>query len=391
MPRCLSVSASVFAFLLIQINGSPASAQQASGRTVGVIPDASALRSEGRSPLAVQQPVYMGDSIQTGPSGEAQIDFVDNTRLVVGPASSLLIDNSVLRNRRTMSSFVVSALRGTFRFISGSSPKPAYAIRTPTATIGVRGTEFDFAVLPDGSTEFVLFHGSAQVCDRSGACTVVRGACDAIVVPRSGPIRSLVDREDRNARLRANFPYVRARNASLRPEFRTDVRTCGDIAASPVDPDSKDRAAPAAASTAAAAAGPAPAAPSSPRSSRRHPPDLIRRHPRPHPRRLTAAPPQPTPNTIAPDPPTRTEDKSDRGGKGDHGGKGEHGGKGDHGGKGEHGGKGGSRRQGRAWRQGLGRRWRPPWRRAFRRPGLPGRRAAVGFRVDRWSGRGQRE
>ncbi len=181
MPRCLSVSASVFAFLLIQINGSPASAQQASGRTVGVIPDASALRSEGRSPLAVQQPVYMGDSIQTGPSGEAQIDFVDNTRLVVGPASSLLIDNSVLRNRRTMSSFVVSALRGTFRFISGSSPKPAYAIHTPTATIGVRGTEFDFAVLPDGSTEFVLFHGSAQVCDRSGACTVVRGACDAIV------------------------------------------------------------------------------------------------------------------------------------------------------------------------------------------------------------------
>ena len=235
MPRCLCVWACVFLFPFLLVDADQwgsAFAQQPSGRAVGVIPDASALRSEGRLPLALQQPVYMGDRIQTGPSGEAQIDFVDTTRLVVGPASSLLIDSSVMRNRKTMSSFVVSALRGTFRFISGTSPKPAYAIRTPTATIGVRGTEFDFAVLPDGGTEFVLFKGQAQVCDRSGNCAVVRGACNAISIPRSGPIRPLVDREDRNARLRAYFPYIRARNASLRPEFRTDVRTCGNIAAS---------------------------------------------------------------------------------------------------------------------------------------------------------------
>ena len=239
MPRCLGLWTSLFALSFVQLHGIPASAQQASGRAVGVIPDASALRSEGRWPLSVQQPVYMGDSIQTGPSGEAQIDFADSTRLVVGPSSSLLIDNSVLRNKKTMSSFVVSALRGTFRFISGTSPKPAYAIHTPTATIGVRGTEFDFAVLPDGGTEFVLFHGSAQVCDRSGSCTIVQGACSAISVPRAGPIRQLLDREDRNARLRANFPYIRARNASLRPEFRTDVRTCGNIAAAAAEPESQ--------------------------------------------------------------------------------------------------------------------------------------------------------
>jgi hypothetical protein len=33
----------------------------------------------------------------------------------------------------------MTAIRGTFRFISGRSPAKAYTIRSPTMTIGVRG------------------------------------------------------------------------------------------------------------------------------------------------------------------------------------------------------------------------------------------------------------
>lgn len=321
MPRRFSVwvSAFPFLFLLVDLRG-PALAQQPSGRAVGVIPDASALRSAGRHPLALQQPVYMGDRIQTGASGEAQIDFVDSTRLVVGPASSLLIDSSVMRNRKTMSSFVVSALRGTFRFISGSSPKPAYAIRTPTATIGVRGTEFDFAVLPDGGTEFVLFKGQAQVCDRSGNCTVMRGSCNAISIPSSGPMRSLLDREERNTRLRANFPYILARNASLRPEFRTDVRTCGNIAAANPGPDAKDPAGP----SASAPPAPAPNPPSAPPSRPDPAPPAQPSRPDPV---TPAAPAQPSRIDTTPSPPEPSRSLNNHGhGKGDKGGKDGHGG-----------------------------------------------------------------
>jgi len=211
--------------------GGAAAAQDPSGRAVGVIPDASALRVDGRRPLAIQQPVYMGDRIQTGSSGEAQILFIDTTRLVVGPASSLLIDSSVMRNRRTMSSFVVSALRGSFRFITGESPKPAYSIRTPTATIGVRGTQFDFTVLPNGGTEFVLLQGEARICDRFGNCVLAQRACSAISVPPSAPLRAISDQGERNTRLRSYFPYVRNQYASLRQEFRANVGSCGNIAA----------------------------------------------------------------------------------------------------------------------------------------------------------------
>ena len=106
VPRSRCVWAYAFPVLLTLEPVGSANAQEPSGRTVGVIPDASALRTGGRLPLAVQQPVYMGDRIETGASGEAQINFIDSTRLVVGPTSSLLIDSSVLRNRKTMSSFV---------------------------------------------------------------------------------------------------------------------------------------------------------------------------------------------------------------------------------------------------------------------------------------------
>ena len=233
MPRRWCKRALGFLTVLIAQGamGGWAFAQDPSGRAVGVIPDASALGSEGSRTLAVQQPVYMGDRIQTGSTGEAQIHFIDDTRLVVGAASSLLIDSSVLRNRRTMTSFVVSMLRGSFRFISGTSPKPIYAIRTPTATIGVRGTQFDIAVLPNGGTEFVLLHGQARICDRSGTCLLAQRACSAVTVPPSGPMRALVDPEERNERLRTYFPYVRNQYANLRQEFRANVGACGNIAA----------------------------------------------------------------------------------------------------------------------------------------------------------------
>lgn len=233
MPRpCWERALGALTFLVVHgVLCGMAVAQDPSGRAVGVIPDVSALRPDSRRTLALEQPVYMGDRIQTGPNGEAQILFIDETRLVVGAASLLLIDSSVMRNRKTMSSFIVNALRGSFRFISGDSPKPAYAIRTPTATIGVRGTQFDFTVLPNGGTEFVLLHGEARVCDRLGNCVLAQRACTAISLPPATPLRAVTDKDERSTRLRSYFPYVRNQYASLRQDFRANVGSCGNIAA----------------------------------------------------------------------------------------------------------------------------------------------------------------
>jgi len=125
-------------------------AQAPSGTAVAVVQSAFGAGPGGSRVLQPQQPVFTGDRINTGPVGEVQIRFRDETRLVVGPNSSLTIDKFVFAADGTAQEVVLNAAKGAFRFISGISPYQAYSFRTPTATIGVRGTRFDLVVLPNG-------------------------------------------------------------------------------------------------------------------------------------------------------------------------------------------------------------------------------------------------
>ncbi len=115
-----------------------------SGTAVSVVPNAAAAGTTGRRTLQVDGDVFMGDKVQTGPGGEAQIQFKDSTKLVVGPNSSMTIDAFVFDANNKARKITMNAAKGAFRFITGTSQKQAYTINTPTSTIGIRGTRFDF-------------------------------------------------------------------------------------------------------------------------------------------------------------------------------------------------------------------------------------------------------
>ncbi len=85
----------------------------------------------------------MGDQIVAGPDGLAQIRFIDNTRLVVGPNSRLTINSFIFDRNDKAKKVTINALKGAFRFISGDSPHQAYTLKTPTMEIGFRGTVVD--------------------------------------------------------------------------------------------------------------------------------------------------------------------------------------------------------------------------------------------------------
>ncbi len=121
-------------------------AQSPSGTAVAVIQSTSATGPGGSRVLAPQKPVYSGDRINTGPVGEAQIRFRDGTRLVVGKNSSLVIDRFVFNEDGSAKKVGINFAKGAFRFISGGSNKQAYALRTPNATLAVRGTVMDIVV-----------------------------------------------------------------------------------------------------------------------------------------------------------------------------------------------------------------------------------------------------
>ena len=112
----------------------------------GKIGVAAAVQNEvfGNSqPLSTGSGVFANERIRTGESGMTQLQFVDETNLAVGPKSEVVLDRFVYDPNRGKGNVVVQTGRGVFRFVSGSQDPTSYQIRTPVATIGVRGTVFE--------------------------------------------------------------------------------------------------------------------------------------------------------------------------------------------------------------------------------------------------------
>jgi hypothetical protein len=169
----------LFLILLVGLFPSLAFAD-AAGSAAGVDPDASAALSGATRTLTVGSDIFIGDTVTTGPNGQVQIRFADATELVVGPDSSLLIEDYLIRNDGSAGQLAVNMLSGAFRFATGKSAKNRYRIDTPTGTIGVRGTGFDVFVDKVTKATWILHHkGSLTFCTGRGKniCEVLADAC----------------------------------------------------------------------------------------------------------------------------------------------------------------------------------------------------------------------
>jgi hypothetical protein len=167
-----AASAAVLAFSFC-INGT-AIAADAMGSVVEVQGRPTAAGPEGSRALSAGSDVFEGDTVTVG-DGNAQLLLDDGTKLVVGPSSRLQLQAYLRRNTSTASKISVKALRGTFRFITGNSPKSAYNINTSNATIGIRGTGFDFTV--KDRTLIAVLKGAVRVRGRNGQAVNTQSGC----------------------------------------------------------------------------------------------------------------------------------------------------------------------------------------------------------------------
>ena len=223
-------------WLVLGLLGSgSAIAAQFVGSAVAVTPGAELL-SGGRSvQINLGMQVSSGDIVTTDGSGQVQLLFDDKTKIVVGPRSQLEIDSVLLKPSGTAKRFVINALGGTFRFISGNSAKPVYNINTPTATMGIRGTIFDLFVEKGRGTSVVLLDGEVFLCLKNGSCESIEGSCSlSQALPDELQIGDF-SRSFKNQVLRNDFPYVVSQQSLLDP-FHAPTQTCGDIS----EPDDDD-------------------------------------------------------------------------------------------------------------------------------------------------------
>jgi hypothetical protein len=196
------------------------------GKAVAVVQSATATGNNGKRTLKAGMPVSIGERIKTNSGGQVQLVFTDDTKLVVGPNSSLVIEAYLFRSKGTVNKFAVKALGGSFRFITGKSPKKAYSIKTPAATIGIRGTSFDLTVGRGGEADVVLFSGEAEVCG-IGGCVQLKDYCSLASAPRKADVNLVRSKQQRDKRIRDRFPYI-VSQAPLRRDFRVATRNCGD-------------------------------------------------------------------------------------------------------------------------------------------------------------------
>jgi hypothetical protein len=117
--------------------------------------------------------VSQDEIIRTDESGNAQLKFVDETLLTIGPSSSIKLDKVLFTPERKAKTFMLEAMVGAFQFATGKSNHRTYEIRTPVATIGVRGTRFAFAIRGDEVT-IVVTQGSVTSCSRGTVAAAPR-------------------------------------------------------------------------------------------------------------------------------------------------------------------------------------------------------------------------
>ena len=120
--------------------------------------------------------IFSFDDVRTG-NGRLAIEFLDDSVVKLTEHSKLIIDEYIFDPDPSKSKMSLQMASGTARFISGAFGKinkENITINTPTATIGIRGTDFTTTVDELGRSLVILLPDKNG--DSSGEITVTTAA-----------------------------------------------------------------------------------------------------------------------------------------------------------------------------------------------------------------------
>ncbi len=105
-------------------------------------------QAAGQAPRTLGKglPLQQGDRITTSEGASAIVKLADGTRMTVRPNSEIVLSQYQFKENAPDNGMLLQMIRGGFRAVTGliakSSPHAA-KVQTSTATIGIRGTDFD--------------------------------------------------------------------------------------------------------------------------------------------------------------------------------------------------------------------------------------------------------
>ncbi|MFU8797769.1 MAG: FecR domain-containing protein [Gammaproteobacteria bacterium] len=155
-------------------------------------------------------PFFENDTLVTARNAHAKLRFSDGTLMTLSPDTRIRVDKYRYKTGEAAAnnSYVITLAIGGFRTVSGAiaqhDPK-AYAVRTPVATIAVRGTDYS-----------VIYKKTCRKEGSDKTCGLVTAVWDGtIALTNDGGILLLGGKQ--------GFQYARVQSGFLMPEGLTDL------------------------------------------------------------------------------------------------------------------------------------------------------------------------
>ena len=149
--------------------------------------------------------VFPGDKIKTYADSNAQLTLRDNSKIIISPKSTMKMGKFVLNNKTEKRSAFLNILGGKIRIIAQKMYKltasgkrklwrnASFKVKTPTAVVGVKGTDFVITVtMKDGTTYtgVIVLEGAvkAQAVSKLGKLSpaVLIGMMESVEVSQEG-------------------------------------------------------------------------------------------------------------------------------------------------------------------------------------------------------------
>ena len=150
--------------------------------------------------LSVGNPVFVGDKLITGEDGFMRLKMVDQAQLDIRCFSIMVIEEYTLKPASRTS--ILNLLQGSLRKVTGEIGRlgeDIYELKTPVASVGVRGTEYALRVFQsrgcDGSVDtgedamyLEVIKGLVDVENKAAKTAVAKGDTVYIPLPDSAPV-----------------------------------------------------------------------------------------------------------------------------------------------------------------------------------------------------------
>ena len=139
-------------------------------------------------PLAVGEGVVLGLRVETGADSGTKMTFDPSGSYTLGAKTRAVIDSNLVDSVTGRSESAFSVLAGTIRLALGKLFNGDVSIDTPTAVVGVKGTDLSVSVdEASGTTTVVVTEGAVTVRSKAGGEVIVTAGRRTLVAPGQPP------------------------------------------------------------------------------------------------------------------------------------------------------------------------------------------------------------